>query len=120
MDWFPILAIGSSGGGGAQQEGGWSSLLFLFSTLLFIWWFIYLNPQIKRQKERDKLLEGVKKGDRIVTRGGMLGTVVGVKEKEKVVVLKIAENVKIEIVRGAIETILTGNEAIPQDGKKDS
>ena len=117
MHWLPILAMGASGGEAAPQGNNWSSLLFLFSTLLFIWWFIYLNPQVKRQKEREKMLEGVKRGDRVVTRGGMLGSVVAVKDKEKVVVLKIAENVKIEVVRGAIETILTTGEEIPQDGK---
>ncbi len=106
MDLSPLLALGSSGGEKAQG-GGWSSLLLLFTSLLFVWWFIYLGPQLKRQKARDKMLGGVKKGDRVVTRGGLIGVVHGVREKEKIVVLRISDNVKIEVVRSAVETVLT-------------
>ena len=107
MDLYPLLALGSSGGGGENaQGGGWGSLLLLFSSLLFVWWFIYLGPQLKRQKKREAMLGAVKKGDRVVTRGGILGSVIGVKEKEKVVVLRIAEDVKVEVLRSAVETVL--------------
>lgn len=105
MDLSPLIAIGASGGEKAQG-GSWSGLLLLFTSLLFVWWFIYLSPQLKRQKAREKMLGGVKKGDRVVTRGGLIGSVVGVKEKEKIVVLRVAENVKIEVLRGAVETVL--------------
>jgi len=106
MDLYPLIALGASGGEKAQGGGSWSGLLLLFTSLLFVWWFIYLGPQLKRQKARDAMLGAVKKGDRVVTRGGLIGSVVGVKEKEKIVVLRIAENVKIEVLRGAVETVL--------------
>ncbi len=105
MDWIALLGLGASGGEKAQG-GGWSSLLFLFSSLLFVWWFIYLGPQLKKQKQREAMLGGVKKGDRVVTRGGLIGTVVGVKEKEKIIVLRVGENVKLEVLRGAVENVL--------------
>ncbi len=107
MDLIHLIGIGASGGGEGGGGGG-SSMMLLFVMLLGVWWFIYLGPQMKKQKAREKLLGAVKKGDRIVTRGGLLGSVVGV--KEKVIVIRIAENVKIEILRGAVDTVLKEGE----------
>ncbi|MBN1824739.1 MAG: preprotein translocase subunit YajC [Candidatus Eisenbacteria bacterium] len=112
-----LLAMGSSGGGGASSGGGGGfGLLFLFGGLFLIWWFLFLRPQFKRQKDRQKMLDALKKGDRVVTRGGLLGTIVGI--KEKVVVVRIAENVKVEVLRSSLEGI-AGEGASPQPEQKE-
>jgi preprotein translocase subunit YajC len=89
-----------------QQEGGSSGLLGLWPIVLIfvIFYFLLIRPQQKKQKTHQKMLESVKKGDKVVTSGGVYGTVVGV--KENVVVLKIAENVKVEFSKAAISAIV--------------
>jgi preprotein translocase subunit YajC len=109
MDALRLLALGSSQGSGSGGGGG-MGFLFLLAALFFIWWFLYLGPQMKRQKKRDALLKALKKGDRVVTRGGLMGVIVGLKEKENIVVVRIAENVKVELLRAAVEGVLGGEE----------
>ena len=62
-----------------------------------------------RQKERQKLLEGVQKGDKIVTVGGMHGTVVGL--EEKTVLVQVAENVKLKFERTAVSSVTRGSDS---------
>ena len=109
MDLLWLLALGGSGGSGGGG-GGWSGPLFLMVALFAIWWFLFLGPQMKRQKQRDRMLNALKKGDRVVTRGGILGVIVGVNEKEKKVVVRIADNVKVEMLQSAVEGILREEE----------
>lgn len=92
-------------------------MLFLFGGLFLIWWFLFLRPQIKRQKDRQKMVESLKKGDRVATRGGIIGVIVGVKEKENMVVVKIAENVKVEVLRNAVEGVVGEMEKEKDKGK---
>lgn len=89
-----------------QQEGGSSGLLGLWPIVLIfvIFYFLLIRPQQKKQKEHQKMLEAIEKGDRVVTSGGIYGTVVGV--KDNIVVLKIADNVKVEFAKSAVSHIL--------------
>ena len=90
-----------------QGEGGgspWSGI-WMIALIFVIFYFLLIRPQQKKQKEHQNLLESLRKGDRVVTSGGIYGTVVGV--KENIVVLKIAENVKIEIAKSAVSAIVS-------------
>jgi preprotein translocase subunit YajC len=109
MDAYGLMAMGSSGGS-SPSKGSGLGMLVLFGGLFLIWWFLFLAPQMKKQKERQKMVDSLKKGDRVVTRGGMIGTIIGVKEKERIVVLRVAENVKIEVVQAAVEGVLEHEE----------
>ena len=80
------------------------SSLLPFLLIIVVFYFLILRPQQKRQKERAKLLEGVKKGDKIVTSGGMHGTVEGI--EDNTVLVKIADNVKVKMEKAAIGTIV--------------
>jgi preprotein translocase subunit YajC len=60
-------------------------------------------PQSKEKKKREELLNSMQRGDRVLTRGGIYGTVADI--KEQLIVLKVAENTKIEIERSYIETV---------------
>jgi len=80
--------------------GGGSSLTMnvLFLGLMFaVFYFLIIRPQQKRSKEHKQLLSDLSKGDRVVTSGGIFGTVVGV--QDEVVVLRVDENTKIEVVK---------------------
>jgi preprotein translocase subunit YajC len=90
-------------------QGGASPLLsFLPLVLIFVvFWFLIIRPQKKQQDVRRKMLEAVKRGDRVLTTGGLYGIVKDV--KGDVLVIAIAENVKVEVAKGAI-TAVTGEE----------
>lgn len=90
----------------AQTDGitGMVSSLLPFLLIIVVFYFLILRPQQKRQKERQKLLEGVKKGDKIITSGGIHGTVEGLEDDS--VLVKIADNVKVKMDKAAIGTIV--------------
>ena len=80
--------------------------LFQFLPLIIIavlFYFLLIRPQQKKQKEHEKLVGGVKTGDKVVTAGGIHGIVANV--KETTFLLKVAENVKIEIDKNSIATV---------------
>ena len=96
-----------------QSPGGMESILSSivpFLLIIVIFYFLILRPQQKRQKERAKLLESIKKGDKIVTAGGLHGTVEGL--DDKTILVKVADNVKLKFERSAVTTIIgvTDNE----------
>ena len=81
-------------------------MLFQFLPLIIIavlFYFLLIRPQQKKQKEHEKLVSGVKTGDKIVTAGGIHGIVANVKETTFLV--KVADNVKIEFDKSAITSV---------------
>lgn len=89
------------------------STLIMFALIIGIFYFLILRPQQKRQKERQKLLESLKKGDKVVTAGGMYGTVAGL--DEKTVLIQVADGVKMKFERSSVNQILKEGE--PDTGK---
>lgn len=83
--------------------GGMLSTIVMFALIIFIFYFMILRPQQKRQKERQKLLESLKKGDKIVTAGGLHGVIVGI--DEKTVLVQVADNIKMKFDRSAISSV---------------
>jgi len=98
-----LLAMASPNGGG---QGGASSIMgFLPLILIFVvFWFMIIRPQKKQQDQRKAMIEAIKRGDRIVTSGGLFATVKDVKGDR--VVATIAENVKVEISKTAISAVM--------------
>ena len=68
-------------------------------------YLLILRPQAKKQRERQRMLESIKKGDEIITAGGIHGKVVGVKNNDQILIIKVDDNVKLEIDRTAVATI---------------
>lgn len=101
-----MFMAGGGGQAGEAQGGGMIQMLFLFVSFIAIFYFLILRPQQKRQKEHQKLLESLTKGDRVLTSGGMYGTVIGI--KDDIVVLKVGEDVKIEFSRASIQAVIKG------------
>ena len=116
MNVFSLLAMAPSpagGAGGAQQS---SVFMFVWLGLMVaLFYFMLIRPQKRREKERQALLGAVKTGDRVLFAGGLLGTVANV--KEKTLVVKIADGVKVEIIRGAVSQVLDKGETPEQDAK---
>jgi preprotein translocase subunit YajC len=89
-----------------QAEGpGLMSNIILFGSIILIFYFMIIRPQQKRAKERQKLIDSMKKGDKVVTSSGMYGTIAGM--DEKTVLVQIADNVKVKLDRNAIATIIS-------------
>jgi preprotein translocase subunit YajC len=95
---------------GAGGGGSMISTVVMFSLIILIFYFMILRPQQKKQKERQKLLESIQKGDKIVTVGGMHGTVIGL--EEKTVLVQISDDVKVKFERSAISSITRGGETV--------
>ena len=85
-----------------QQQAAPSPIayIFLYLPIFLIIYFILIRPQRQNEKERQKLLSALSKNDEVVTNSGIHGTVANV--KEKTVILRIDENVKIEIDKSCI------------------
>jgi preprotein translocase subunit YajC len=71
-----------------------------------VFYFIVIAPANKQRKKTQEMLSSLKKGDRVLTTGGIYGTIQGV--EAEVVYLKIAENVKVKVARSAVSGVLTG------------
>lgn len=89
--------------GGAQQPGSIFSFLVPMGLILVIFYFLLIRPSNKKQKALHQLIENLKNGDKIVTTGGIHGTVAGI--TDEIIQLKIAPNLKIEISRNAVATL---------------
>jgi preprotein translocase subunit YajC len=92
------------------QEGGAGVIgnVVLFGSIILIFYFMIIRPQQKRQKERQAMIEAMKKGDKIITAGGIHGTIVGI--EDKVVLVQIADNVKVKIERSSIGNMIKEGE----------
>jgi preprotein translocase subunit YajC len=83
------------------QVGGQALAQFVPILLIFgIFYFLLLAPMRKRQKQHQALLAALKRGDKVVTNGGLLGEIAAV--EERIVHLKLADNVKVRVVKTAI------------------
>lgn len=89
----------------AGQEAGNPILSFLPIILMFVvFYFLLIRPQSKRQKEVEKMRTELKKGDHIITNGGIHGTIEGIKDND-VLLIKTGTDTKIHVSRSAVATI---------------
>jgi preprotein translocase subunit YajC len=90
-----------NGGGGL---GGMMQFLLPFAMMFAILYFIVLRPQQRQKADRDRMLSALKRGDRVVTTGGLHGTVVGL--GDHTVTLRVTDQVKLEFDRSAVGRVL--------------
>lgn len=88
----------------APAQGGLLGNPMVFMVLMFVvMYFLLIRPQRQKQKEQEKLINSVKVGDHVVLNGGEHGIITSVKDRS--VMVKVADNVKIEYERSAISTV---------------
>jgi preprotein translocase subunit YajC len=99
-------AAGGGGSGGGQQASGAGGLFQIgFIILIFVaFYFLLLRPQSKRQKEHRKMVEGLSKGDEVVTSGGMLGRVTDV--GEQFLKVEVSDGVELKVQRSSVSTLM--------------
>ena len=100
--------------GGAPAAGGIQSFLPII-ILFAIFYFLLIRPQQKKAKEHREMVASLNKGMRVITSGGLYGTIT--KVEETTVGLEVAEGVKIKVGRGNIAMVITGNEPSGQKEK---
>jgi preprotein translocase subunit YajC len=104
---FDILAA-AAGAGAAGAPPAWISFLPIVG-MIAIFWFLIIRPQMNRQKEHQAKIAGVKKGDSVVTAGGLVGKVI--KVDETYVELELGTNVRVKAIKATLGDI------IPPGGK---
>ena len=103
---------------GAAPTGGMTAMIPMLLIMLGVFYFMMIRPENKRKKEAENMRSSVKKGDHITTIGGIVGTVVDIKE-DKIVIETGADQVRIELAKWAISTNETAEAAAKEKAKKD-
>ncbi len=96
-------AMGTQGGGQSNQIMAFLPLILLFA----VFYFLLIRPQQKRARTHKSFIENLKKGDRVVTSGGMYGTITGV--TDEAVTIEVAEKVRIKVLKNAIADYAKGD-----------
>jgi len=108
------FAMGQAGAQGGQSGG---ITAFVPLILMFvIFYFLLIRPQQKKAKEQQEMINNLKKGDRIITSGGIHGTITSL--DDTTITLEIADSVKIKISRGNVGTAAQGSTPQKKDKKK--
>lgn len=94
----------------AGDSGGFVSLIITFVPIVLIMYLLVIRPQNKKQKALEKLVSGLQKGDKVITIGGVHGTVVNT--KEHTVIIKVDDNCKLEFSRSAVSTVIPPEGAV--------
>ncbi len=98
-----MMSMAGSGGG----EGGNPLVAFLpFILIIVIMYFLMIRPQSKKQKEHRAMIDSLAKGDKVMTSGGIIGTIAGIRDKDNILLVKISDGVKIEISRSSIAQVI--------------
>ena len=96
-----LLAMAAPRGGeGQPAQASWISTLLPLVVIFAIFYFLMIRPQQKQQKRQREMLSALQKGDKVITRGGILGTIYGI--ANNIITLEIADNIRIKINRDAI------------------
>ena len=89
-----------------QQGSPFGSLMVPMIAIGFLWYFLLFRPQRREKSKRDTLLKALKKNDRVVTIGGIIGSIANVTQDGKEVTLKVDDNTRIKMLRSSIQTVL--------------
>jgi len=101
MDWAYAMATGSGGGaGGAGGGGGLVGALVPLILMFLVFYFLLIRPQQKRTRQHKEFLDNLKRGDEVITSGGLHGKITGL--TDQVVTMEIADKVRVKVQRSNI------------------
>jgi preprotein translocase subunit YajC len=95
-----LILLGTAQQGGGAGGGSGLSLIIMFGLIFLFMYFFMIRPQQTKEKQRKKMISELKKGDKVLTNAGIVGTIYNI--KDNVFVLKVDDEVKIEFVKSAI------------------
>ena len=108
---WPVLLAADPGAGGQL-----SSFILLFAPLFAIWYFLVIRPQQSQRRKTQEMLSNLKTGDKVVTSGGIHGTITGF--RDGVVQLQVAPQVKLDVARSAISALQAATEESESKSRK--
>jgi preprotein translocase subunit YajC len=108
--------MGQGGAAGQGAAGGFGGLIPII-LMFVIFYFLLIRPQQKRNKEHKEMISNLKKGDRIITNGGIYGRVTGL--DETTLTVEIADRVRVKVVRGNVSALAQSAPAAPAKKEKD-
>ena len=112
---FTLLMGAPDAGGGAGTTASLVSTFIPFGLVILIFYFLIIRPQNKKQKDTERMLSALKKGDKVVTIGGIHGVIQAI--KETTVMVKVSDASTLEFSRSAVSTVTV---VAPVDAKADS
>jgi preprotein translocase subunit YajC len=112
-DTFMLVSPAFAQAAGAPTAGLLNSMLIPMILVFGIMWFFLIRPQQKKLKDDEKMRNALRRGDKVLTSGGIVGKVTKVKDDGEIEV-EIAQNVKIHVVKGAITQVMSKTE--PAEG----
>ena len=113
---FTSTAYAMSGGGGEAAQGSPLMGIVPFILMFVIFYFLLIRPQQKKAKEHREMISNIKKGDRIVTSGGIYGRVTGM--DESTLTVEISDKVRVKVARGNVSALAGPN--TPSQNTKDA
>ena len=111
FDVMSLLPVGAAAGGGSIMD-----MMLPMAAIFGIMYFMLIRPQQRKEKERQALIENLKSGTRVLFCGGIIGTITNV--KDATFIIKVADNVKIEVARGAVSRVIEKGEKISTETEK--
>jgi preprotein translocase subunit YajC len=122
LDPGPSLLLLLSQGTGAPEGPADLNFLFLIGFMVIFFWLFIIGPQRREAQEKQKLLAGLKKNDRVLTAGGFYGTIMNIKDDEVTLRVDDQNKVKLRVVKSSVAKVLgTEAEGAPDEssaGKK--
>jgi len=109
-------AMGQGGAAAGQGAGGFGGLIPII-LMFVIFYFLLIRPQQKRNKEHKEMIANLKKGDRIITSGGLYGRITGM--DEATLTVEIADKVRVKVVRGNVSALAQSAAAPAASPKKE-
>mgnify|MGYP001067731905 CR=1 FL=1 len=107
---FLAYAMGTGGTGGAEGGQGGAFGAFIPLILMFaIFYFLLIRPQQKKAKQHKSMIAAIKKGDRVISSGGLHGVVTGI--TDEAVTMEIAPKVRVKVSRGSVAGVMGKKEA---------
>jgi preprotein translocase subunit YajC len=110
----PAFAQGSLFGGGAGGDGGMLMSLLPFVLIFVIMYFLILRPQQKRVKTHQEMVKNVRRGDTVVTKGGLIGKVTKVIDDDQIEI-EIADDVRIRQMRQMVSDVRAKGEPVKDE-----
>jgi preprotein translocase subunit YajC len=118
MHWITVLTILAQDAANEAAPNQGSPLGGMWVPMVAIgvlWYFLLLRPQLNEQKKRRGLIDSLKKNDKVISIGGIIGTVTNLSADGKEVTLRVDDNAKIRMLRSSIQTIVTDEDKSGSD-----
>lgn len=113
-----FIAPAYAQGAGAAGAGSAFTAFIPIILIFVVFYFLLIRPQQKKMKDHQAMLNSIRRGDKVVTNGGIVGTVTKVIEEERELQVEIAENVRIRVKQDMLSSVLSKTEPAPANDSK--